>query len=112
MGKVELEDGMAVVLLHPDVSPEQHARLRRLRVSKKRLLAAGRCLMAMTDAWLDADVPEEALDILALAAVGYLALRGHEKVLAYVARARPSRRKRSAGEKPPGLPSASWQGIN
>jgi hypothetical protein len=112
MGKVELEDGMAVVLLHPDVSPEQHARLRRLRVSKERLLGAGRCLMAMTDAWLEADAPEEALDVLALAAVGYLTLRGHEKVIAYVARARPSRRKRSAGAQRPVPPSPSEQQPN
>jgi hypothetical protein len=112
MAKVELEDGMALLLLHPDVSPEQHARLRRLRVSKDRLLRAGRCLMAMTDAWLDADVPEEALDVLALAAAGYLTLRGYEKVIAYVARARPSRRKGSTGAIRPVPPSASKQQPN
>jgi hypothetical protein len=112
MGKVELEDRMALMLLHPDISPEQHARLRRLRVSKDRLLAAGRCLVAITEAWLEADVPEEVLDVLALAAAGYLTLRGHEKVIAHVARERPSRRKKSAGGQPPGPPTASSQRIN
>ncbi|HVT16473.1 MAG TPA: hypothetical protein VHQ90_09900 [Thermoanaerobaculia bacterium] len=103
---------MALVLLHPDVSPEQHARLRRLRVSKARLLRAGQCLVAMTDAWLEADVPEEALDVLALAAVGYLTLRGHEKAAAGVARARPSRRKKSARERRPVLRWTSSRPIN